>query len=112
MTAGPSCWVELRGFEPLTPSMRTRCATGLRHSPNKKNNSRSWEVVAHGLSCGRRPGTGAGGVGWGHSPEAARGGSSANWSKRGVAGRAGRARGVGVFGSRVPGLRGATGAVA
>jgi hypothetical protein len=33
----PSTWdnvVELRGFEPLTPSMRTRCATGLRHSPN------------------------------------------------------------------------------
>lgn len=28
-----SCLVELRGFEPLTPSMRTRCATGLRHSP-------------------------------------------------------------------------------
>ncbi len=28
--------VELRGFEPLTPSMRTRCATGLRHSPNEK----------------------------------------------------------------------------
>lgn len=27
-------WVELRGFEPLTPSMRTRCATGLRHSPS------------------------------------------------------------------------------
>jgi hypothetical protein len=26
-------WVELRGFEPLTPSMRTRCATRLRHSP-------------------------------------------------------------------------------
>jgi hypothetical protein len=25
--------VELRGVEPLTPSMRTRCATGLRHSP-------------------------------------------------------------------------------
>ena len=25
--------VELRGFEPLTPSLRTRCATGLRHSP-------------------------------------------------------------------------------
>jgi hypothetical protein len=33
--AGRSCagGVELRGFEPLTPSMRTRCATGLRHSP-------------------------------------------------------------------------------
>ncbi len=29
----PSNLVELRGFEPLTPSMRTRCATGLRHSP-------------------------------------------------------------------------------
>jgi site-specific DNA recombinase len=27
------CLVELRGFEPLAPSMRTRCATGLRHSP-------------------------------------------------------------------------------
>src|SRR5690348_8184644 len=26
-------YVELRGFEPLTPSMRTRCATGLRYSP-------------------------------------------------------------------------------
>ena len=25
--------VELRGFEPLTLSMRTRCATGLRYSP-------------------------------------------------------------------------------
>ena len=31
-----SRWVELRGFEPLAPSMRTRCATGLRHSPNEK----------------------------------------------------------------------------
>jgi hypothetical protein len=29
-----SRWVELRGFEPLTPSLRTRCATGLRHSPS------------------------------------------------------------------------------
>jgi hypothetical protein len=29
----PLSWVELRGFEPLTPSMRTRCATGLRYSP-------------------------------------------------------------------------------
>lgn len=26
--------VDPRGFEPLTPSMRTRCATGLRHGPN------------------------------------------------------------------------------
>ena len=25
--------VDPRGFEPLTPSMRTRCATGLRYSP-------------------------------------------------------------------------------
>jgi hypothetical protein len=29
-------WVELRGFEPLTPSMRTRCATGLRYSPKDR----------------------------------------------------------------------------
>ena len=28
--------VELRGFEPLAPSMRTRCATGLRHSPKAR----------------------------------------------------------------------------
>ena len=27
--------VELRGFEPLTPSMRTRCATRLRHNPSR-----------------------------------------------------------------------------
>lgn len=25
------------GFEPLTPSMRTRCATGLRHSPSARH---------------------------------------------------------------------------
>ena len=29
-------WVELRGLEPLTPSMRTRCATRLRHSPKAR----------------------------------------------------------------------------
>src|SRR6202020_2644336 len=28
--------VELWGFEPQTPSMRTRCATGLRYSPNER----------------------------------------------------------------------------
>ena len=33
-SASKAAMVELRGFEPLTPSMRTRCATGLRHSPN------------------------------------------------------------------------------
>src|SRR5262249_6478715 len=38
--------VELRGFEPLTPSMRTRCATGLRHSP----------VISYQLATDRRPG--------------------------------------------------------
>ncbi len=27
--------MELRGFEPLTPSLRTRCATGLRYSPDE-----------------------------------------------------------------------------
>jgi hypothetical protein len=34
--------VELRGFEPLTPSMRTRCATGLRYSPK----SSTWARLA------------------------------------------------------------------
>ena len=32
-SASKAALVELRGFEPLAPSMRTRCATGLRHSP-------------------------------------------------------------------------------
>ena len=32
----PRTLVELRGFEPLTPSMRTRCATGLRYSPEER----------------------------------------------------------------------------
>jgi site-specific DNA recombinase len=31
--------VELRGFEPLTPSMRTRCATGLRYSPKNRQSA-------------------------------------------------------------------------
>jgi hypothetical protein len=31
--AGALSCVDLRGFEPLAPSMRTRCATGLRHRP-------------------------------------------------------------------------------
>ena len=31
----PKSLVELRGFEPLTPSMRTRCATGLRYRPKE-----------------------------------------------------------------------------
>jgi hypothetical protein len=52
--------VELRGFEPLTPSMRTRCATGLRHSPNGRTtlppcspdtgHPRSLLASAHGSS--------------------------------------------------------------
>jgi hypothetical protein len=32
-SASKAAMVDLRGFEPLTPSMRTRCATGLRHRP-------------------------------------------------------------------------------
>jgi hypothetical protein len=40
--------VELRGFEPLTPSMRTRCATGLRYSPeNLSQPSKRSTVPAH-----------------------------------------------------------------
>ena len=40
--------VELRGFEPLTPSMRTRCATGLRYSPeNLSQPSKHRALSAH-----------------------------------------------------------------
>jgi integrase len=40
--------VELRGFEPLTPSMRTRCATGLRYSPkNGCQRSKYRHLFAH-----------------------------------------------------------------
>jgi hypothetical protein len=40
--------VELRGFEPLTPSMRTRCATGLRYSPKTASQrSKRWGLFAH-----------------------------------------------------------------
>jgi hypothetical protein len=46
--------VELRGFEPLTPSMRTRCATGLRYSPeNVKQRSKPAALRVH---CCLRPG--------------------------------------------------------
>jgi integrase len=39
--------VELRGFEPLTPSMRTRCATGLRYSPKTASQrSKRWALFA------------------------------------------------------------------
>ena len=39
--------VELRGFEPLTPSMRTRCATGLRYSPwNSRQRSKHQRLLA------------------------------------------------------------------
>ncbi len=59
--------VELRGFEPLTPSMRTRCATGLRYSPeNLRQPSKPAAQSAHHClrpnprrmtlwACGTRP---------------------------------------------------------
>ncbi len=56
--------VELRGFEPLTPSMRTRCATGLRYSPkNASQRSKLVAVLAHimrvsGGGVGARTGVG------------------------------------------------------
>ena len=47
-------WVELRGFEPLTPSMRTRCATGLRYSPeNLSQPSKLCTLLAPRLGPGR-----------------------------------------------------------
>jgi hypothetical protein len=52
-------WVELRGFEPLTPSMRTRCATGLRYSPKTgRQRSKSADHSAHqnvGPQAGQSP---------------------------------------------------------
>ena len=43
--------VELRGFEPLTPSMRTRCATGLRYSPLGPNQSiKRYSLTARAVS--------------------------------------------------------------
>jgi integrase len=48
--------VELRGFEPLTPSMRTRCATGLRYSPKngcqRSKSSRLFVPCGHAFACG------------------------------------------------------------
>ena len=40
--------MELRGFEPLTPSMRTRCATGLRYSPEPPDGNRPATRLAGG----------------------------------------------------------------
>jgi hypothetical protein len=53
----PLNWVELRGFEPLTPSMRTRCATGLRYSPkNASQRSKQSLLLAPYDSRGGRGG--------------------------------------------------------
>ncbi len=32
-STGDRGWVELRGFEPLTPWLQTRCSAGLSYSP-------------------------------------------------------------------------------
>ena len=51
-----TCSVELRGFEPLTPSMRTRCATGLRYSPwNESQRSKLCRLLAPPMSWPRSP---------------------------------------------------------
>src|SRR5882757_7516536 len=72
----------MRGFEPLTPSMRTRCATGLRHIPRngRKISTRAAPVRSAGSEVGDLPFLGwgrcrggllradrgtAGGLGWG-----------------------------------------------
>jgi site-specific DNA recombinase len=53
--------VELRGFEPLAPSMRTRCATGLRHSPQPVGKITS---RPSGSCTGRRAGKASTGAGY------------------------------------------------
>ena len=111
---GNSCWVELRGFEPLAPSMRTRCATGLRHSPNEK---KLYQVRGGGRArIPRRSGACYSFTARGWSP------SSAYWSKSWVDGGRGAACGGGTTArpalqvsgpprSRPLVRRGATGAV-
>ena len=44
--------VEMRGFEPLTPSMRTKCATGLRYIP------KTWTRLANFRGHSRHPARG------------------------------------------------------
>jgi hypothetical protein len=68
--------VELRGFEPLTPSMRTRCATGLRYSPNGTAASVANLAIR---SCHRAPRGSSGGRLGPQSPTA-RTSASAYWS--------------------------------
>ena len=51
--------VELRGFEPLTPSMRTRCATGLRYSPRDGcQRSKLRDLLARSAAPAGRDGAG------------------------------------------------------
>ncbi len=85
--------VELRGFEPLTPSMRTRCATGLRYSPEVEGDTTSRRPPAGRPARGRRPAT--------HPPGRARGPSE----RRRRPGRAGPARTGRAAAARAPGSR-------
>src|SRR5580765_7297143 len=43
-----SCVVGVQGFEPWTPWSQTRCATGLRYTPKKQDNT-SWVFFGQGL---------------------------------------------------------------
>ena len=43
------CLVGMRGFEPPTPSSRTKCATRLRYIPNKLG------IIAGKLRFGKQP---------------------------------------------------------
>ncbi len=70
-------WVELRGFEPLTPSMRTRCATGLRHSPKTGASVANIQTATSRLPHRRHPP--AQRPAWNQSPTA-RTAASSYWS--------------------------------
>ena len=73
----PLTWVELRGFEPLTPSMRTRCATGLRYSPK----GTAVSVANLAARSRRRQAPHRGSPGWaGRQSPTARTSASAYWS--------------------------------
>jgi hypothetical protein len=60
----PLTRVELRGFEPLTPSMRTRCATGLRYSPWNADSVANAGHFSLFAICEARCGAGQRAVSW------------------------------------------------
>ena len=70
-------FVEVRGFEPLTPAVRRQCSTGLSYTP--RNRAR----VAEGLASIVQPFDGGGGAGGGGAGADESGSPAAPGAKRG-----------------------------